>query len=107
MANLRLPLWFVFARPSKVPSTQPPCNDARATLAFSVPENLTAFLQARKGERWKLELAYDPRELSLMLANLHQRGESSVCLNQEPDGSGGEKVALDQLLAFCESLPKD
>jgi hypothetical protein len=104
MAQLRLPLWFVFDRRPKMPPEHPPCDDFGSTLAFSVTENLTAFLQARKGGRWKLELACDSRELAGMVADLHEHGQSSVCLNPKPDGSGGEHVTLSELLEFCETL---
>jgi hypothetical protein len=107
IAKLRLPLWFVYDRRAKSPPQHAPCDDTGSTLAFSVIENLTAFLHARKGGRWKLELASDLRELTGMLADLHERGDTSICLDPEPDGSGGELVTLAELLEFCESLPKD
>jgi hypothetical protein len=105
--RLSLPLWFVFDRQPKVPPEHPPCDDARSTLAFSATENLTAFLQARRGGRWKIELASTWIELAGMVADLHERAEHSVCLDPELDGSGGEPITLAQLLEFCEKKSED
>jgi hypothetical protein len=107
MANLRLPLWFVYDRQSKVPAERPPCDDPGSTLAFSTTAKLTAFLQARQAGKWKLSLACDAKNLLQMVADLHDRGEFQVCLDPEPDGSGGEKVMLAELLEFSETLPDD
>jgi hypothetical protein len=107
MAKLRLPLWFVYDRQPKVPAEHPLCDDPGLALAFSTTAKLTAFLHARQAGKWKLSLSCDAKNLLGVVAEFHERGEFQVCLDPEPDGTGGEKVMLAELLEFCETLPND
>jgi hypothetical protein len=107
MAKLRLPLWFVYNRQPKIPAEHPPCDDPVATLAFSTTVKLVSFLEARQGGKWKISLARDAKSLLGMVADFHERSEFQVCLDPEPNGNGGEKVMLAELLEFSETLPND
>jgi hypothetical protein len=42
-----------------------------------------------------------------MIADLHRDQISTLCLDPEKDGKGGEQVPLDALMELAESLRKD
>jgi hypothetical protein len=102
MPQLRLPLWLVTERKREVPPALPPCDDASAVLAFTNTQSLAEMLRAGRAGRWKIELVSEAKELVVAVADLHQKGVQHVCLDPATDGSGGKKIALAEMLQFCQ-----
>jgi hypothetical protein len=105
MATLRLPLWLVTERRLKdIPALeQLGADGSRAILAFTCTEQVAQVLRIGKAGRWKIDLASDSSELLLLLADHHSHGVTHICLDPEPDGSGGQLVPLSDVFAFGRS----
>ena len=101
---LNLPLWLVteHIRPTE-PEHNPSCK-AGSFLAFSTSKKLFQFLAANIGGEWKMSMASDRDGLVIMLADLHRDEISTLCLDPEKDGSGGEQVPISALMELAESL---
>jgi hypothetical protein len=101
---LTLPLWFITEHIQPT-NPEPTAEHAPGTvLAFSNIEKLVTFKRANSGGQWKMEAADDREGLIILIADLHRREVASFPLNPEKDGSGGEQVALADLVAYAESL---
>jgi len=109
MATLSLPLWLVTERRLKdIPALEHLAADgSRAILAFNCTEQVAELLRIGKAGRWKIDLASDSTELLLLLADHHSHGVSHICLNPEPDGSGGQLVPLADVFAFAHSVSEE
>jgi hypothetical protein len=92
-----MPLWFARERH--------PNAEQKPTSVFTKTEGIAALLNASAPGQWRIDLVADRRELLVEIADLHDQEQSFVCLNPEPDGSGGEPVTLVELMNFCDSLP--
>ena len=99
MAKLCLPLWFVTERGEKRPPRHTPCDDLGATVTFTASEGLAAFLNAGRAGKWKVVLVTTFPELMLAVGDIHASGASAICIDPGVDGSGGEHVALDHVVA--------
>ena len=97
MPALRMPLWFATERH--------PQAEQKPTSVFTKTEGIAALLNAGAAGQWRIDLVPGRRELLAVIADLHEQEQPFVCLNPEPDGSGGEPVTLAELMAFCDSLP--
>ena len=106
MADLRLPLWFVSERKPRLAGHTPPCNDPEALMVFTNTEPIAALFSSEDARQWKIDLAADRKELVAMIADLHERDVQSLCFNPNADGTGGEKIDLRALMAFCDTLPE-
>lgn len=104
MFRLRLPIWVVSERHRKNSLPETPCEEASAAPAFTTAERITEFLATGKAGRWKVELVSDREELILAMADLHQDGAIGICVDANPDGSGGDLVTLEALARFCAEL---
>lgn len=104
---LSLPLWVVSERNQKSPPVHPPCHDPEAMLAFSTTEKLIQFLSGRVAGEWKLALASDREGLIVVIAVAHDNSRESICLDPEADGSGGEQIALNDLMRLANSLRQE
>ena len=73
-------------------------------LAFSSSGRLFKFMSANSGGEWKMEMAADRDGLVIVIADLHRLQIASLTFNCETDSSGGEPLALADLVAFADSL---
>src|SRR6187401_3015627 len=100
MPLLQRPFWVVIEREHILnPPAEIPCNDSKALIAFSDTERLTAFLSARVGGRWKVDLVPDRDAEMLVVAELHRLGVSHICFDCQPDGSAGHLVDIREIIA--------
>jgi hypothetical protein len=104
MADLSIPFWITTERYHVlVEPDETPCDEPDAPHAFVSAAKLTAFLDARKGGSWKVDLVSDRESLVVAISDLHQKGVTHLCVDPDPDGSGGELVSLAEALALAES----
>ena len=73
-------------------------------IAFSTTDKVKDFLDTRESRQWRIALARDYESLVIALAELHQADVDRVCLDPNPDGSGGELVEMTQLVSLCYSI---
>jgi hypothetical protein len=103
---LRVPIWFVVERKQPSAPSCLPCEEPDILLAFTTTEKLTTFLSRRTGGEWKLYLASDREEIVLIVAIAHNSGQETICFDAQPDGSGGHRVTLHELIQLAESISK-
>src|SRR5687768_1800327 len=89
MAALRLPLWFATERRRLGPSVDHARDDVRKVLAFTRSEPLSTLLFSGDSGQWKIELVAEQKELLAMVADLHDRGVQTICLDSDGKGNGG------------------
>lgn len=94
MPKLELPLWFVTER-----SIGPIRSDVCGSFAFTEIDDVMKFMATRSPARWDVVHVTDREALVMVIADVHLCGATFVCMNCEPDGSGGEKVFLTDLIA--------
>ncbi len=100
MQRLELPFWLITERKHVLnPPPNIPCADPDAAHAFTSAQKLAEFLKARDGGRWEINQAADREGVLIAVSELHQQGLASICIDPEPDGSGGLLVSLRDLLA--------
>jgi hypothetical protein len=102
-----VPIWFVVERKQPTVPSCLPCDEPDTLLAFTTTEKLTAFLSRRTGGEWKIILASDREEIVLIIALAHNSGQEAICVDSQPDGSGGSKVTLTELMQLADSLRSD
>src|SRR6476619_1738479 len=107
MEQIELPFWLVTERKHILnPPQAIPCEDPKAPHAFTSAERLTAFLNARGGGRWEVNLVADNEGLLIAIADVHQRGVTNVCFDPEPDGSGGHLKRITDILQVYNRADK-
>lgn len=99
MPSPELPFWIVTERKHVLnPPAHIPCADPDAAHAFSSAEKLAAFMQARGGARWDINQVVDQPGVIVAIAELHANGIEKICIDAEPDGSGGLLVSVADVL---------
>src|ERR1700759_5514740 len=99
MPDLPIPFWLVSARKHVLnPPPQTPCDDPEAVHAFTTADNLAQFMQARGGARREINQVADRAGAIVPIAELHSRGVGKLCIDPEPDGSGGLLISLADVL---------
>ena len=104
---LTLPLWIVTEH---IKPTDPEHSleaQPGTALAFSSPEKLFTFMKVRLAGEWKMEMAADRDGLVILIADLHRLNIMALTLDPEKDATGGEPVAIVDLVAFADSLRGD
>src|SRR5262245_7881274 len=91
---LPLPLWIVSPR---TPTARGP-HKPNTALGFATIDSLAAFLETRGSGDWAMRHVVNHTDLLFMVADLHQQGIQQLCLEPNPDGSGGSAIGLDQIL---------
>lgn len=106
-AMLTLPLWIVTEHIQ--PTNPQHISEAPAGkgLAFSSSSTLFKFMAAHLGGEWKMQMAADRDGLVILIADLHRLEIETLTLDPEKDGTGGEQLALADLVAFADSLSGD
>ena len=59
------------------------------------------FLDARGSGQWKIALANDYENLVIARAEIHQTDADHICVDPNPDGSGGEAIEMTELVKLC------
>ena len=100
MPTLELPFWLIAEHQDVVnPPPLKPCDEPEAAHCFTSIEKLAAFMKARGGATWQIEQIADDEGVIVAVAKLHQAGTKAICIDPQPDGSGGLLVSLSHLLA--------
>jgi hypothetical protein len=97
-AKLTLPLWVIFPRRVESPPTSEPCGEPSHVVAFSESDKALEYMDSRQSGAWKLDRVLTGTQLLLIVRDLHHHQIGSICLNPEPDGSGGTKVGLTDII---------
>jgi hypothetical protein len=103
-AMLTLPLWIVTEHIQPTNPDHTPEHESGTALAFSTSGKLFKFMSAHLGGEWKMQMAADRDGLVILIADLHRLQITSLVLDPEKDGTGGEPVPLSALVAFADSL---
>jgi hypothetical protein len=104
---LTLPLWIVTEHIKPTDAEHTSEHEPGTALIFRGVENLIEFRKANRGGEWKMEAADDREGLVILIADLHRLNVSSLLLDPENDGTGGEQITLADLVAFADSLSRD
>ena|ERR1700712_674111 len=104
---LSLPLWIVTEHIKPTDSDQTSEKKSGLLAAFSSSEKLLKFMKANLGGEWKMQMADDRDGLVVLIADLHRLEISTLSLDPKNDGTGGEQVPLDDLMALADSLKSD
>ena len=101
---LTLPIWIVTEHIKPTDPEHATDKKSGSAIAFSSAEKLFAFTKANLGGEWKMQLADDRDGLVILIADLHRLEIAEFALDPKPDGTGGELVAVADLVAFADSL---
>ena len=104
---LTLPLWIVTEHIQPTNPEHSSEHESGTALAFSTSSKLFKFMSANLGGEWKMQMADDRDGLVILIADLHRLDISSLTLNPEKDGSGGDHVEMTDLQALADSLRND
>lgn len=95
--KVNLPLWFIKARKPQFAPGREPCDEPNALLAYTSREKLTAFLDAQGAGSWELSLIANCESLAVLVSEARGCGAIHVCVNPNPDGSGGMLLKLSDM----------
>jgi hypothetical protein len=101
---LTLPLWIVTEH---IQPTNPEYSTEHGpgtALAFSTSTKLFKSMRTNLGGEWKMQMADDRDGLLILIADLHRLEIESLALDPNVSGTGGEQIALIDLVAFADSL---
>ena len=100
---LTLPIWIVteHIQPSN-PESIP--EKPGGALAFSSAEKIFKFMKSNLGGEWKMQMADDRDGLVILIADLHRLEIATLVLDPDTTGTGGEQIALADLVNFADSL---
>ena len=100
---LNLPIWTVTEHVQTSDPDQNPCEPGSA-LAFSSSAKLFQFLDANKGGEWKMAMGSDRDGLVILIADFHRANVTTIRVDPALDGSGGQEIALGDLMDLADSL---
>ena len=101
---LILPLWVVTEHIQPTDPDHAPAHVSGTALAFSSSNKLFTFMSAHLSGEWKMQMAADRDGLVVLIADLHRLEVSTLVLDPERDGTGGEQTSLEDLMALADSL---
>jgi hypothetical protein len=101
---LKLPLWIVTEHIQPSDPEHTPEHEPGVALAFSSSDRLFKFMKAHLGGEWKMQMAADRDGLVVLIADLHRLQIAMLVLDPEMNGTGGEQIALAELVSFADSL---
>jgi hypothetical protein len=101
---LALPIWIVTEHIKPTDPEHSTDKKSGRAVAFSSADKLFKFTKANLGGEWKMQLADDRDGLVILIADLHRLEIAEFALDPKPDGTGGEPVALADLVTFADSL---
>jgi hypothetical protein len=97
-SKLTLPLWIIFPRRMESPPVCDPCDEPSHVVAFSESNQAIGYMESRQSGAWKLDRVLTETQLLSIVGDLRHHQIWSICLNPEPDGSGGTKVGLTDIV---------
>ena len=96
--KLNLPLWaLVQTVEQQSAPAQEPCDVPDAALVFTTVGRMMDFLQVRGAGEWRIRRILHHSQLAILMADLHGANVPGVCVNCEPDGSGGTLFTLSEV----------
>lgn len=99
MPSVEIPFWLIVSREDvQSPPPHEPCDDPKAAHGFSTSEKLAAFMQSHVRAKWQIDQVADQEGVIVAVAQLYEQGYRDMCVDPEPDGSGGTLVSLKDLL---------
>lgn len=99
MPSVEIPFWLIVERANVLsPPPQEPCDDPKAAHGFTTTEKLAAFMQARARAKWQIDQVADHEGVIVAVAQLYEQGCHAMCIDPNPDGTGGLLVSLTDLL---------
>jgi hypothetical protein len=101
---LTLPLWIVTEHIQPTNPDHTPEHEPGTALAFSSSGKLFKFMSAHLGGEWKMQMAADRDGLVVLIADLHRLNITTLKLDPEKDGTGGEQLSLADLVAYADSI---
>jgi hypothetical protein len=96
-----LPLWFATEHIQPTNPKYSSEHESGTALAFSTSRKLFKFVSANLAGEWKLQMADDRDGLVLVAADLDRLAITSLTLNPEKDGRGGEHIETSDLSGPC------
>lgn len=97
-AKLALPLWVIFPRRVESPPASEPCGEPSHVVVFSESDMALNYLKSRQSGAWKIDHVLTETQLLVIIRDLHHHQIGAVCLDPKPDGSGGAKVELTDII---------
>jgi hypothetical protein len=91
MAKLTAPFWVAIPR-------EPASHAREQPFAFSTTDEVSRFFRARIVGLWKLRLIGGRSDVVLLISDLHRDAVTGLCLDPEPDGTGGTHIPLADVL---------
>src|SRR4051795_13045074 len=104
---LTLPLWIVTEHIQPTNPDHTPEHEPGTALAFSSSHKLFKFMTAHLGGEWKMQMAADRDGLVILIADLYRLQITSLTLDPEKAGTGGEPLLLSELVAYADSLGRN
>jgi hypothetical protein len=96
VTKITFPIWFAAERNS--PIAAPVEANSRHFYAFTDNARVLRFMVNRDFTAWQIIHTRSQSSLLLAIAEVHSNGETHIHLNADPDGSGGERIALADLV---------
>ena len=97
-AKLTLPLWVVLPRRAESPAVRDPCGEPSHVIVFSESARALDYMKSRQSGAWKLDHVLTESQLRVIVADLRHHQVGAICLDPKPDGSGGTKVELTEMI---------
>jgi hypothetical protein len=91
------PFWVLIPGLVDEPAPNPECGYGDLPLAFSAADKMLPYLSARKAGDWRMRLVTRDT-LFLLISELNHGANRGICLDVEPDGSGGTEIPLSDLM---------
>jgi hypothetical protein len=102
MHSIVYPLWVVMQ--FTLNEAVEVCEDSKLAPAFSSRPQAEAFIRQHQAN-WSVHRVTGIDELILLAADLHHIGYHGICIDPEPDGSGGRTVPIAEILASRPGKP--
>jgi hypothetical protein len=101
---LKLPIWTITEHIQVDNAEEDPCGEPGVALVYTTSSKMFQFLNANLSGEWKMAMASDRDGLVILIADFHRANIQTLRVNPENDGTGGEEVALADLMNLAESL---
>jgi hypothetical protein len=102
--KLSLPVWaLVKTTREESPPEHQPCESDDVAMVFSTTERAIDFLKLRVSGEWKVRLISYKDDVTRLVAEL-QDEKIGLCLDPEPDGSGGTLYTLEEFADAATQL---
>jgi hypothetical protein len=94
-----LPFWLVTHREHVLnPTIKIPSKESFAAQAFTSADKLIGYIMAHQNGRLAINQVPDRAAVIVAVADLHKRGVSTLCIDRDPDGTGGTLISIADLI---------